>query len=425
MPICMDSRANISIPNSHQDNSSVAACDILVKLFLLFLPFSQVLTIDVLFPLKLSEIFLIIILLIKLTTGEITRWMLPKPTAWVLIIFVSIVLISLILNAFWGYSYPFDQNIARFSPLVDSVLKFFYIIIALLALVVTYNALKKDASIINFFYWGGIISASYGWYLFIFGALKLPTPLLPGTYELAKYNAGFGDIIRGATFKEGNYMSLYLLVLAIISFYNKKNKLAYFFFLSIITTFSSTAIACSIVFFVIIIFNKYKKHKLKLLVTLFSVIITLVLLIQFSTGFRGVFYNKIFGTEDSVENQNDLYSKAERLNTAAVGIEVSKNNPFWGVGPANYGLHYRHYNTISAFDIEGKHIPNNIYVEVLSECGGLAFITFLFFLFGIYRYGKRKSQILAAGLISVYIYFFAFPTFTMLFIWVFLGIVLV
>jgi hypothetical protein len=75
--------------------------------------------------------------------------------------------------------------------------------------------------------------------------------------------------------------------------------------------------------------------------------------------------------------------------------------------------------------LDAKRIPNNIYVEILSECGSLALIAFLTFLFLVYKYGSQKSYLLGAGLIASFIYFFAFPTFTMLFIWVFLGIVLV
>jgi O-antigen ligase len=403
-----------------------SARKVIFSLFLMFIPFSQALTINVLFPLKISEIFLIILIILEVKTGDFLSWRLSKLTMNLLLLFLFSVFVSVVINIFYKYDYELTLSYSRITPTVDTILKFFYVIIAFAGLFVTRNILKDDETLIKYFFIGASLSALYAWYLFFSGVLKLPGLLLPGMGEDSQtYDAGFGETIRSGTFKEGNYMGFFMLVSAIIAIYYNKGKLSLFYFLSIITTFSTTAIFCSIVFAVVYFFYRYKKYKLKLIFIFLSIITVLILLIQFSPGFQTLFYNKIFGNEDTVENANDIYSKAERLNTTLVALDIAQNNPFFGVGPANYGLHYNHYNSMKQFAHDIKHIPNNIYVEILSECGAFSLIAFLFFLGSLFNYGGGKSPILRAGLIAAFIYFFAFPTFTMLFIWVFIGIILI
>ncbi len=401
--------------------------EIIYGCFFIFIPFSQALTINIPFPLKISEIFLFIIILYETCTHNIINWNLNKRLTITVVLFITITFISVLINAFYHYTYDLTLSLTRVNSFVDSILKFFYIVLSFITLYATRYVLIKKPALINYFFWGAIISSGYAWYLFISGFLKLPVFLFPGMdANIQTYDIGFGSVIRCSTFKEGNYMGFYLVVSGITAILYHRTKLAFLFFITIITTFSTTAIFCSLLFFLIYLSIKYKQYKLKLFGLLIAVIIIIGLLMEFSPGFRTIFYNKVFGDKDSVENTNDIYSKTDRLNTALIALEITRDSPFFGVGPANFGLHYNHYNTLPGFDdFETKRIPNNIYVEVLSEYGGLAFIFFICFLYYVFKYGRSKSNdVLVGGLIASYIYFFAFPTFTMLFIWVFIGIVL-
>ena len=401
--------------------------DLLVILFLFFLPFSQALTLNIVFPLKLSEIFLFLLLFHELLSGSIVKWRFNLPVLIILIFFV-LVFISVVVNFFYQYNYPLSVEYSRISPVIDSLLKFFYLFIAIVALIITRNAIIADPQLIRWFFIGASVASFYAWYLFFSGILHLPTLILPGMDpDPQKINLSVGDIIRCGTFKEGNYMGFFLLVSGIVALYYKKKMLSIFFFLTIITTFSTTSIFCLIIFLVIYLARIYRQYRTRLVASISGMALVLILLIQFNEAFRTNFYNKVFGDEDSIENANDLYSKADRLNTSWVGVNIFMDNPVFGIGLANYGLHYIHYNTLPELDVidQTKRIPNDIYVEILSECGSLAFIAFLVFLSSLYKYGKPKSNgILTAGLIACFVYFIAFPTFTMLFIWVFFGIIL-
>ncbi|WPV02347.1 O-antigen ligase family protein [Mucilaginibacter sp. cycad4] len=399
--------------------------NLIFKWFLISIPFSQALTINISFPLKIAEVLLVFLISFEVTTRGILKWHLDKTVTWVLFSFVMLIIISMIVNIFYSYPYELAQNVTRLGPVFDTVFKFFYILLAICSLFITRHLFNADQRNISFFFIGAIASASYAWYLFVSGILKIPVLLLPGMDANSQvYDVGFGDIIRSGTFREGNYMGFYLLVAGILAVYYKYSKLSIFFFASIITTFSTTAIFCSVLFFVICLFHKYKKHKFKLVASLVFIFATIILLVQVSPGIKTLLYNKVFGSEDTVENSNDIFSKADRLNTVLVSMEIVADNPILGVGPANFGLHFSHYNLGVDFEQDVKKIPNNIYMEILSECGGVTFLVFVFLLWIIFNYGRKKSYILGAGLLASFIYFFAFPTFTMLFIWVFLGIVL-
>ncbi|MDB5149464.1 MAG: p19 [Mucilaginibacter sp.] len=404
-----------------------SARETLIKLFFLFLPFGQALTLNIVFPLKLSEISLVLLVLHEIATGNFLNWKLSRPIL-LSFLFIFIVLVSVFVNIFYRYNYPLSLEYSRINPAIDSIMKFFYVMLALLGMLVTRNALIQKPSLIKWFFIGAIVSSIYCWYLFISGVLRIPAFLLPGMEnppQVATFNGI--DIIRVGTFKEGNYMGFYLLLSAILALYYRKTKLSIFLFITIITTFSTTSIFCFIIFIVFYFIKKYKKYKIKLIVGFSIIAVVIVSLVQVSEAFRTIFYNKIFGNEDSVENQNDLFSKADRLNSTIVGLSIFTNNPVLGIGLSNYGLHYKHYNAAPDFELlsDTKRIPNNIYIEILSECGLLSLIVFAAFLYVVFREAKHKSNgILTAGLIAACVYFFAFPTFTMLFIWVFLGVIL-
>ncbi|HVS92104.1 MAG TPA: O-antigen ligase family protein [Mucilaginibacter sp.] len=409
------------------DLAKVKFKDFLVIIFLLFLPFSQALTINVVFPLKISEIFLFLILFYEISVRNILKWRMGGPVMLILI-FLVVVFISVVFNFFYRYSYELPTEYSRITPQIDSLLKFIYVIISVVTLVITRNALSENPRLIKWFFVGAVISSCYAWYLFFSGMLHLPVLLLPGMDNPPQImNTGMGDIIRCGTFKEGNYMGFFLLIAAFTALYYKRKILAIFFFLTIVTTFSTTSIFCAIVFYIFYLFKRFKKYKVKVMGAISIIAVIILLLNQFSESFNTIFYNKVFGDKDSVENANDLYSKADRLNTSYVGLQIFAHNPVLGVGLANYGLHYNHYNELPQLDVvdQAKRIPNNIYVEILSECGGIVFLIFLIFLHQLFRIAKNKSNaVLASGLTACCVYFLAFPTFTMLFIWFFLGVIL-
>ena len=68
-------------------------------------------------------------------------------------------------------------------------------------------------------------------------------------------------------------------------------------------------------------------------------------------------------------------------------------------------------------------IPNNVYMEVWAEYGIIGFLFFIMFLATtLWIAIKLKNTILTGGLLAMYLSLNAFPSFIMLFLWVYLAI---
>jgi O-antigen ligase len=103
------------------------------------------------------------------------------------------------------------------------------------------------------------------------------------------------------------------------------------------------------------------------------------------------------------------------------------DNPVFGIGLSNFALHYKYYNEIygSGFkNYDSKVIQNNVYAEIFSELGLIGLFLFGLFIYSLYLESKHdKSKVLTFGLLGCFFYFMAFPTFTILFMWVFFGLI--
>lgn len=400
----------------------------IVAAFMLFIGFAQALTIKVGFPLKISEISLFILLFLLAVSN---KFRLPKERLFFQFLhaFIIVTFISLLINIFKKYPYELNEYDSRFGYTFDSVFKFFYLVLAYFALYLSIFVFKKDHNkYTNLLIKGAIFAALYSWFLAITSFLHLPTILLPGMDAEPQFiRLQFGDIIRAGTFKEGNFMGLFLIVSAVVAFYRNKKRSGFFLLISILTTFSSIAIISAILFLILYNFKNYFNYKHLYKIILFSGMIFLVFILSYqNSSFKELITNKFFGNTSEIGHSIGTYSKADRLNIAYVALNIGLNNPLVGIGFSNYARHYPHYNTHSLFNKDGtKSISNNIYLEVFSEIGGIALILFLSILFLLYKKASLdKSGSLKIGMIIICFYFLSFPTFTVLFLWVFWGLII-
>jgi O-antigen ligase len=144
-----------------------------------------------------------------------------------------------------------------------------------------------------------------------------------------------------------------------------------------------------------------------------------------TANFQRLVVEKFFG-DSSIRSTSALYSKADRINTAEVAFNIATHNPILGVGISNYARHYIHHNHDPRFRKRtNKVICNNVYLEIFSETGIFSLVLFLLFLYTLYKKTKHDDTgALRIGLIALMFYFLSFPTFTMLFIWVFWGLII-
>ncbi|MEG3656115.1 O-antigen ligase family protein [Arenibacter palladensis] len=242
-------------------------------------------------------------------------------------------------------------------------------------------------------------------------------------------------IVRTGTFKEGNFFGLFLLLSGTIALLLKKNRTAIFLLLSILTTFSTISIVSALLFlffyFKSVIF---RKKVLKIILLIFPFILIATFAFSKTEFYQKYVYAKIF-TPVSTLTQSNM-SKVDRYLTGHIAYKAGLNNPVLGVGPYNYGLHYDQYNNINKIvknhsDWSREYfkrnnlraIPNNVYMEVWAEYGMIGFLFFIMFLaITLWNSIKLKNTILTGGLLAMYLSLNAFPSFIMLFLWVYLAI---
>lgn len=399
------------------------------KVFLVFLPFTQALTLNIFFPLKISEIALVILIFFyinKKTISKDSLWFVNNNL--IIILLGILVTLSFFVNIPWNYPYSPKIIPFRINRVGDSFIRLCYFYLCIAAYFVSFRLFTKDIKILEKWILGAMIAAIYGWYLFISSGLHLPYLKLPGMEEPQT----LGGFIRCSTFKEGNYYGLFLLLSASVSFYLKKIKQGWFLLLSVIVSMSTISIISVFIF----VFFYYRKRILKLNVMLKAVPVFIIgVLIFIQTDFYQRFvYEKLFDSTKTLTQNN--FSKVDRVITGKVAFYSGIENPFFGVGPANYGLHYDYYNKYKKIVVNRndyfdrfaqrkneRAIPNNVYLEILSEYGVFALLLFALFLFLILTKAYYlKEDAIVGGMFSIIISFNAFPSFIMLFIWVFLAI---
>lgn len=413
--------------------NSLLDTNYIFKIFLLFLPFTQALTIHVGFPLKISELLLFVLIYISACKDYVDtkrKFFLNKNV--IILFFVGWASLSFIINASWGYDYPLKDFPFRINRILDSLLRLIYIYLVISAFLIASSYFSKKKELLNYWVIGAIISAIYAWYLFISSGYNIPYIKLFGMEENPQSINGF---IRCGTFKEGNYFGLYLLLSSIIALYLKQIKTAVFLFLTIITTFSTISIISAVIFIIFQIRKVFLK-KTVLKYVIISIPIVVVSLILFM---RTSFYNDyIIGKLSEPSNKLTInnISKVDRVMTARIAFKQGINNPFFGVGPFNYGLHYDEYNdfekyvinnsdwSIQFFERKNKRaIANNIYFEVWADYGIIGFVLFISFLtYTLIIAFKNKNDIITGGVIVMLVSFNAFPSFIMLFCWVYLAL---
>jgi O-antigen ligase len=402
------------------------------KLFLLFLPFTQALTINIFFPLKISEVLLVLLIFILLQTRFRSDFINSLSRIKVLYFFMTLVTISFLVNIFWNYPYTLKSVDFRVGPEIDSFLRLGYIYLNILGLIIGLYYLSKNLQLLRYWLYGAIAASLYSWYLVFSSAIGIPYLKLFGMEEYPQTIMG---MVRSGTFKEGNFFGLYLILSGSIAFYLKRTKIAWLLFLTVLTTFSTISIISAVVFILIYLKNVFLRlASLRIFIISIPFVIIASILFVNSQFYEKYVEQKLFTPMATLTPAN--LSKVDRYLTGKIAFEAGYDNPVFGVGPFNYGLHYDHYNNINDivenqtdwsrnyFKRKNKRaITNNVYLEVWAEYGVLGFILFCSFLIStLWLSIKNRSLAITAGLLALYISLNAFPSFIILFLWVFLCI---
>jgi len=393
------------------------------------MPFTQALTFNVGFPLKFSELALILLGMLYILFNK--RIPLTRPLIWVLGSLFTIVTVSVLYNLFRSFPYPLREFETRFGYAGDSISRYVYFVLALLAFFISTDAFfTHKQRYVRAWLAGAMVAASYSLYLTIFSALKGPVYLLPGmTHPPQTIN---GVIIRCGTFLEGNMMGLYLILSTAMSFYVRRFKTGFYLLLSSFTTFSTLTIL-SVFVFLLFYFQRtlFQKKYLSYIIPGFAALGIVIFFFTRTPLYKDYVYNKLFSDPQNVSTESG-YSKADRLFSIRDAWHMGAANPLLGVGLANYARHYDQYMDTDGFDpaIVGllirkgsRVIPNNIYLEVWAESGAIAFCLFLLLLGLLLVYSlSDRSKALFPAILCLLICFTAYPSFIMIYLWSFMGL---
>jgi O-antigen ligase len=399
-------------------------------LAVLTLPFTQALTINLGFPLKAYEFFLS---LASLTFFSSLKFKIPptlKMSLKLLIIFLFVASITTFIKILWPGTEVQTLGLEiRFGPVGDAFSKIIYLILNILGFFLfALLAYKNPKGFIDYWLIGAILSSIYGIYLFFSCLLGWPIFLLPGLDKIPSVENM--KILRFGTFGEGNFFGLYLLISSAIAFWAKRIKLSLFLSLSIITTLSTINIIGIFLFWFFVLIKYYLKLPfLKKILTFILILVfsfSLFVFISKNETLQKVIVAKIF--LDASESGSS--SKEERLNQSLAGLKMFLNNPIIGVGLSQYGYYFEHYDP-HKYSIYfekyffGKQIANNVYVELLAELGLVGSIPFFLFLFFIFFATRNKNlwELRLTFLIMLLIWV-AYPSYSLMFIWAFLGLIL-
>lgn len=407
--------------------------DSLYCIFLFCMPFTQALTFKIGFPLKFSELALLMLAFLYLLFHK--RVPMPRPLIWLLASLFTVVTISELYNLFREFPYPLREFETRFGYTGDSLSRYVYFLLALMAFFISIDIfLSERTRYINAWLYGALFSAAYSCYLAVFSFLQWPVILLPGMVRPPQTVGFLGrEVIRCGTFLEGNMLGLYLVVSAAMAFYIKKNKTGIFLLLATISTFSTLSILCVPIFLFLLLQRLiFQRKYLPYIIPCFAALGLMFFLFTRTSLYKVYIHDKLFADTKKVEHVS-AYSKTDRLFSIRDAWNMGAANPLLGVGLANYARHYDHYMDASGFDPVfvktlirkgDRVIPNNIYMEVWAESGGIALALFLLLLGLLLIYSLHDStKALFPAMVCMLICFIAYPSFIMIYLWSFMGLI--
>ena len=128
----------------------------------------------------------------------------------------------------------------------------------------------------------------------------------------------------------------------------------------------------------------------------------------------------------------DSFSRIDRLLSIVTALNIFSEAPIFGSGIQSYGFLANTYLTDGPFaafyDYSFRRIPNDVYVEIAADLGLVGMLLFFGLLarivYAAYRSEQDNRRNILACLIGMLVYYVAFPTYTMIYVWVFFGLAL-
>lgn len=241
---------------------------------------------------------------------------------------------------------------------------------------------------------------------------------------------------RAGTFNEGNLAGLYYLLSIFLALeYRRvasaKSSANCFLVLAMLGVLLSRSTA-SIVLLTILLSIQYALSARSRRRLVARVLTLCVLLSSLGAGIAVT--GQDFGIREKLfeeEVTEQSFSRIDRLESISAAIDLFSEAPVFGQGLQTYGFlsNDRLTGPLQTFyDESFRRIPNNIYAELAAELGLVGLVLFLGFIASLIRLAAcrtgtgRRHWLL--GLSGLLLYWNAFPTYSVVFVWAFFGLIM-
>lgn len=401
---------------------------------LLALPFTKSLTLDVGFSFKLYEMLIPLALVAAFREGPVDT----GPHSRFLRVWLVFLFLSLFPSA-WGYTLVTQRDltdltwaVGRYDPLVNVLFHTVYLGLNIMVLAVFLAAFhSRRLSVMTFCRWwcyGALAAVAYAGVLNLAHWSGAPLALVGRAGELQTMPVLGLDVVRSGPFEEGNYFGLYLVCSMVIALWAGARTGERFWYrclplfaAGIFVSASPAALAVVVVLLGVTAVHPATPRGFRVVT---AVVIVGVMGALLGTDlFRKLVLDKfsllIFGGITDAGN----ISLMQRTNEMVHAWRVFLDHPV-GVGIGNFGYFWGdHPEFFTELDVDYnavKQIPNMVYLEILSEQGAQGLVLFLFAMGSLSSaLYWRRERLLLLGLWAMLAYFVVFPTFRLVFLWVF------
>lgn len=413
--ILMDVAGALPVQESFRDRC-VQLSAICLFAALVFVPFQQGLTIDVGFPLKISEPLAIVGILLAII-GHPTRLFAGRG-AWIVGALLGVTLISSIWNgivtdlAFINDAYP--------RGLIFDLAQYTAYAILALVFALALSAMLKPADVLSAFGWAVRLVVIYcliqlvAWFVF-----SSPLEIIGGNVQLgSQYGM---KMPRNGPLREGNYLGLFAVV-SVFLLVRARDAIGVACAVALIIYSQSTGalvgLCVGIVAGIILRPTWRKAILLAVCVVMASGVVALV------PALRRVAVGQLtkLGLIPNTLGDSYAYSLRSRSVNAETGFRMIGENPVLGVGQGRYAYHYESYLDRTGLPTNFgatyvRPIANNVYAQIAAETGVVALILFIALLVALLIRLRRSSSALVGAASAICVGAIAFPAWTNLMLW--------
>lgn len=389
----------------------------LLFLAVAFVPFQQAMTLDVGFPLKLSEVLVIAAIGFLMLGARAPKY--PATSKKLMLGLAGMVVLSTLMNiarqlpftSFKGYDRGFTFDILQYTGYGLLVIAAGWILATRLGALEIARAVSVAIRLAALYSAAQVV-------LYLAGSEILAT--FNGATQLGR---SYGELLpRNGPFLEGNYLAFFAGAGIFIAA-RRKDKVGVVLAAGCLVYSQSTIgiIGVVVALLALVILSPTKAVWSVLSAGVIAVMLTFLFVPQ-AQSFINVQSAKLGVSEDSSLSYVDA-SLDNRSMSAEVGFKMGILNPVAGVGSGRYGVQFQEYadpEDVPLGVIRGdvRPIANNTYAQMAAEMGLIGAGIFVVLLIGSFRRAKRAGPGLLGLVIFAAVCLTATPAWTVLPIWI-------